>query len=183
MWSCYSISTHTPTPHASHTLTHTHTHTHTHTTNMNPTHSITAFTVKPTIQLQNGDFPDCCTSQKKNPSTCQAMQIHIFSYIKSLQSHVMGTSILVLHIDTRETEMTSKCNTATPLTASHQRRSHNLRSRMWLRVCTTAVPYTSSQYGSKTLSAEWPSQTLPSIFFYPGQESSNLALLTSVYLF
>ena len=36
----------------------------------------------------------------------------------------------------------------------------------------------SSQYGSTTLSAEFgPSQPLPSIF-YPGQRSSNLALLT-----
>jgi len=42
----------------------------------------------------------------------------------------------------------------------------------------------SSLCGSTTLSAEfWPSQPLPSIFFYPGQESSNLALLTSVYFF
>jgi len=41
----------------------------------------------------------------------------------------------------------------------------------------------SSKYGSITLSAEfWPSQPFPSIFSYPGQESSSLALLTSVYL-
>ena len=43
---------------------------------------------------------------------------------------------------------------------------------------------TSSYYGSATLSAEfWPSQPLPSIFFYPRQESSSLALLTSVNIF
>ena len=39
-------------------------------------------------------------------------------------------------------------------------------------------------YGSTTLGAEfWPSQLLPSILLSPGQGSSNLALLTSVYLF
>jgi len=39
----------------------------------------------------------------------------------------------------------------------------------------------SSYYGSTTLYTEfWSSQPIPSIF-YPGQGSSNLALLTSVY--
>ena len=38
-------------------------------------------------------------------------------------------------------------------------------------------------YGSTTLYAGfWPSQPIPSIFFYPGQGSSNLALLAPVYL-
>ena len=42
----------------------------------------------------------------------------------------------------------------------------------------------SSYCSSTTLYAEfWPSQSIPSIFFYPGQGSSNFALLTSVYLF
>ena len=39
-------------------------------------------------------------------------------------------------------------------------------------------------YGSTTLYAEfWSSQPIPSIFFYPAQGFSNLALLASVYLF
>jgi hypothetical protein len=41
-----------------------------------------------------------------------------------------------------------------------------------------------SSYGSTTFNAKfWPSQPVPSIFFYPGQGFSNLELLTSVYLF
>jgi hypothetical protein len=42
----------------------------------------------------------------------------------------------------------------------------------------------SSYYSSTTFSAKfWPSLPIPSIFFYPGQGSSNLILLISIYLF
>ena len=51
------------------------------------------------------------------------------------------------------------------------------------RCCCCCSSSSSSQYCSTTLSAEFcPSQPLPSIFFYPGQRSSNLALSTSVHL-
>jgi hypothetical protein len=82
----------------------------------------------PQFQLQKITFPDVLHRNKS--LKCQPTQIHIFSYMMLLQSHVMGTSILLLHIDTRQREMTAQCNIATPLTASQQYRSDNLRSRM-----------------------------------------------------
>jgi hypothetical protein len=56
-----------------------------------------------------------------------------------------------------------------------------LQEKNWSEVALTS---SSSSYGSTTFSAKfWPSQPVSSIFFYPGQGSSNLALLTFVYLF
>jgi len=47
-----------------------------------------------------------------------------------------------------------------------------------------SLALSSYYYGSTTLYAEfWPSQPIPSILCYPGQGSSNLVLLTFVYLF
>jgi hypothetical protein len=42
----------------------------------------------------------------------------------------------------------------------------------------------SSSYGATTFNVKfWPSQPVPFIFYYPELRFSNLALLTSVYLF
>ena len=77
--------------------------------------------------------------------------------------NVMGTSILLLHINKCDREMTAKCYIVTPLTASQQHRSHNLRSGMWLRVCTTAMPYTAARYPPRQYFQFPPLQ----IFFHP----------------
>jgi hypothetical protein len=71
-----------------------------------------------------------------------------------------------------------KVQTVTPYRVSHwQRYGVTVRGNV------TSVS-SSSSYGSTSFNAKfWPSQPVPFTFLYPGQRFSNLALLTSVYLF